>query len=387
MVKTLQLYRESPYPPENGAERRVWESGKKFAEFGETWVAAPWEGVVPPENTINTLDIGTVWLNSKASRIYLWTLLIAGGVDMLNKILTRKSLHRVKSRNIEPDLVVSECPQLSPAALAIAREFNSPFLINKQNAEFRVVEQFLAGRQIPKPICSRIVNNHRAFEQCMIDQSDAVVFMSDEDCEPFNLSSSIYTVIPNGTNYSEFGTDNGSSEPPNNPELDSSMLSCIFVGSYDYDPNKDAAKRIIQQIAPSCPEIQFLLVGRNPPSTDQPNVLTPGFVDDLGKWLTYADIGLCPLRMGSGTKLKMLDYMAAGLPIVTTPVGVQGLKIIDREMALIRESTTEIIEAIKQLAASEELRNRLGENAQQLGKQYDWSNLLKEYDSLIDQIV
>ncbi|CQR48726.1 glycosyltransferase family 4 protein [Haloferax massiliensis] len=387
MVDILQLHRKPPYPPGSGADRRVWECGKKFAELGTSWVAAPWDGDTPPEETVETLDIATPWLNSKVSRIYFWTLLMAARIDILNEIFLERCLDAINSKGLEPDLVVSECPQLSPAALTIARRSDAPFLINKHNAEFRVVEQFLDGRSIPKLVRDSIVDRHQEFEQRMIDNADAVVFMSESDCESFDLSSTTYSVIPNGTDYSKIGTEKSSTQHPSIGGLDTSKQSCVFVGAYDYDPNKDAAQIIINEIAPTYPEMQFLLIGRNPPSTDQPNVLTPGFVDDLGACLGYADIALCPLSMGSGTKLKMLDYMAAGLPIVTTSVGIQGLSVEDGETALVRDSTAGIIEAIEQLTTSKSLRDDLGSNAQELGKQYDWGNLFEEYDRLIGRLV
>lgn len=387
MVTTLQLHRKKPYPPGSGADRRVWETSKKFTEYGDTWVAAPWEGDSPPEETVTPLDIGTTLLTSKICRIYLWTIVTTAGIGALNEVFVRKSRNAVSRAGIDPDLVISECPQLSPAAAAIARKSDAAFLINKHNAEFRVVDQFLEGKPIPEFLCDRIVDNHRVFEQRMIDQADAVVFMSEEDCEPFDLSDTEYRIIPNGTDFSALEASDDARESLDVPGLDTSKQSCIFVGAYDYDPNRDAAERIVQEIAPACPNLQFLLVGRNPPSVDQSNVLTPGFVDDLGSWLAYADIALCPLTMGSGTKLKMLDYMAAGLPIVTTPVGSQGLEIVDGETALVRESTTEIVKSIEQLAASKELRTHLGENAQEFGKQYDWRNLFEGYDDLMDHIV
>lgn len=365
----------------------MWETSKKFTEYGDTWVAAPWEGDSPPEETVTPLDIGTTLLTSKICRIYLWTIVTTAGIGALNEVFVRKSRNAVSRAGIDPDLVISECPQLSPAAAAIARKSDAAFLINKHNAEFRVVDQFLEGKPIPEFLCDRIVDNHRVFEQRMIDQADAVVFMSEEDCEPFDLSDTEYRIIPNGTDFSALEASDDARESLDVPGLDTSKQSCIFVGAYDYDPNRDAAERIVQEIAPACPNLQFLLVGRNPPSVDQSNVLTPGFVDDLGSWLAYADIALCPLTMGSGTKLKMLDYMAAGLPIVTTPVGSQGLEIVDGETALVRESTTEIVKSIEQLAASKELRTHLGENAQEFGKQYDWRNLFEGYDDLMDHIV
>jgi glycosyltransferase involved in cell wall biosynthesis len=384
MVDILQLHRKAPYPPSSGADRRVWEAAKKFAEFGNAWCAAPWNGSTPSSDVVHPLDIETILLTSKISRIHLWTLLLAVGADTLNDAFKKRCFRALESTDMTPDVVVSECPQLSPAAFSIARESGSSLIIDKHNAEFRVVDQFLKSKRVPDKIRKHIVTKHRDFEQNMIELADAVVFMSEDDCKPFDLTSTHYEVIPNGTHYSEISAKN--KHFLNISGLELSKPVCIFIGSYDYEPNRDAADTIIHDIAPSCPEVQFLLVGRNPPNTDQPNVVTPGFVDDLGSCLASSDIALCPLSMGSGTKLKMLDYMAAGLPIVTTPVGTQGLKTKDGQTVLITRSASEMIDAIEKLVASDEIRTRLGNNAQKLGKQYDWGTLLSKYNPLIEKV-
>jgi glycosyltransferase involved in cell wall biosynthesis len=386
MVETIQLHRKAPYPPGSGADRRVWETSKKFSEFGKTWVAAPWTDAAP-DRTVEPIDIGTVWLEQKVFRIYLWTVLMAFGGNFIDTSVTKRCVSALDRNGADPDLVISECPQTSVPGYQLAKDAEAAFLINKHNAEFDVVDQFLEGKHIPARIRRFVVDRHRAFEQAMIDRADAVVFMSEDDTEAFDLSGTRYDVIPNGTNFDEISSPGDQQPDVDIIGLDESSPVCIYVGAYDYEPNRIAARTIASKIAPESPGVQFLLVGRNPPEIDQANVLTPGFVDDLRACLGAADIAICPLTSGSGTKLKMLDYMAAGLPIVTTPIGAEGLDIVDGETALVRDSTAEFVTAIGRLVSSEEKRRTLGANAQSLGKQYDWSNLFEAYDPIVEKIL
>lgn len=84
-----------------------------------------------------------------------------------------------------------------------------------------------------------------------------------------------------------------------------------------------------------------------------------GEVDDVAPWLRAADIALCPLEQGSGTSLKAVEYLAAGLPLVSTPVGVRGLSVRDRSEALVVPSA-DFPGAVRQLTEDAALRERLG---------------------------
>jgi glycosyltransferase involved in cell wall biosynthesis len=161
----------------------------------------------------------------------------------------------------------------------------------------------------------------------------------------------------------------------------------VFVGAFDYDPNEVAANVVADELAPALPDVEFLLVGRDPPDVGGENVRTPGFVEDLPGVLSLADVAVCPLTMGSGTKLKMLDYLAAGLPIVTTDVGTQGLPLEDGETALVRNSWDEFASAIETVVESEERQASLAANARRLGEEYAWESLMEGYEPVVSELL
>ena len=91
--------------------------------------------------------------------------------------------------------------------------------------------------------------------------------------------------------------------------------------------------------------------------------------------------------MGSGTKLKMMDYLAAGLPIVTTSVGAEGIALEDRKTALILDTIPEIKNAIVELQQSAPLAAALSENSKSLGKRHSWAELLSSYEHVAQQLL
>ncbi|USZ69749.1 glycosyltransferase family 4 protein (plasmid) [Halorussus salilacus] len=385
----LQLHRGEIHPPSNGEEVRIWETAKKFAEYGSVWLAHPDGDGSDLHPGVKGVGTDNPFLNYKTTRIYAWNatfgLAADNGLDRLQAGRTVRTLDRLDA---EFDVVCCESPQMLRAGRRLAARYDAKLLLNKHNAMYDLLDQQLGLRPVPSSLRQRAVKNLRRFEQWGIDAADAVVFQSEDDATRFRLpDDAVVEVIPNGTDFDHIDSGGDPGAVREEFGLDGSETVCLYVGAFDYDPNEVAAEVIADELAPALPDIEFLLVGRNPPSVDRENVHTPGFVDDLPGTLSLADIAICPLTLGSGTKLKMLDYLAAGLPIVTTEVGAQGLPLEDGETALIRDSWNGFVEAIERLEASESLRDTLSSNAQVLGREYSWDSLLERYDPVIAELL
>ncbi|WP_117592595.1 glycosyltransferase family 4 protein [Haloprofundus halophilus] len=383
----LQLHRGPVYPPSNGEEVRIWETTKALADTGRVWLAYPdADGAEFPPG-VYALDLDNPFLDYKATRIYLWNALLGLGSDTpIERLQTRLTVRTVRRRPVDFDVVCSESPQVLGAARLLADHYDAALLLNKHNAMFDLLDQQLRSRSIPGPIRRRAVDNLRAHEQAGIDDADAVVFQSAADREAFDVPDGVRCeVVTNGTNYDDIAAGGDPEAVRRRLGVGDDRTVCLFVGACDYEPNEEAARRIVDEYAPALSDVEFVIVGRDPPKTTRENVYTPGFVDDLPGALAMADIALCPLTMGSGTKLKMMDYLAAGLPIVTTPVGAQGIDIVDGETALVRD-VSEFEAAIRELSSSPELAARLSANARALGRQYSWDELLSAYDDLVTDI-
>jgi glycosyltransferase involved in cell wall biosynthesis len=156
---------------------------------------------------------------------------------------------------------------------------------------------------------------------------DSDVYQRIFDIDPIKLR-----IVPNGTFVDRFPAPT-SVKPRDlrehlNLPVDKSMA--IFLGS-NYGPNKDAALFIARVLAPKCPNVLFVVAGGVGQvlagEAIAKNVLVTGEVDDNRRddLLLAADFALNPMAAGSGTNIKMFDYMAAGLPILTTEVGARGI--------------------------------------------------------------
>lgn len=390
MTDILQLDRAPIYPPTNGRSMRVWRTCQKFSDSADVWLATPQLSDDTPEfDGIQLVKTGNPFLQHKLSSIYGWnaSMFIASS-NPFDWAQAEFTICAVTDQDMTYDLVVSESPQCIRPAVKVAKSHDAPLLLNKHNAYYQIVDQFLESFLLPHFVKQRVVRNIYKFEQRWINFADAVVFQSIKDRDAFDIPSDTQIeTIPNGTDVELIQKRGNSTQVASDIGISPRSVVCIFLGSYDYHPNQIAAETIIEKIAPSLPEVAFLLVGRNPPQTDQDNVYTPGYVDDLPGALSLADIALCPLQEGSGTKLKMMDYLAAGLPIVTSQIGASGINLIDEETALIRESSEEFVEAIRRLNDSPSLVRHLSQNAEEMGERYGWKSLLADYDELLAKIL
>src|SRR5439155_17243100 len=120
-----------------------------------------------------------------------------------------------------------------------------------------------------------------------------------------------------------------------------SELVAVFMGSY-HGPNLDAVRQLLR-FAELCPRVRFLVIGSSCAAFEQEarpvNVGLLGVLDDEGKdaVLGVADLALNPVVSGSGTNLKMLDYFASGLPVISTAHGARGLRMRDGEHLILAE--------------------------------------------------
>jgi glycosyltransferase involved in cell wall biosynthesis len=153
----------------------------------------------------------------------------------------------------------------------------------------------------------------------------------------------------------------------------------------DYHANIEAAIGFAKSVWPAVhqagPELIFTIVGRNPPSsvrelTTIAGVEVTGSVEDVRPYYREAMMAVVPLNVGGGSRLKILEAMAAGVPVVSTVVGAEGLQINHRENILISESNQGLAKAIISLMNEPDLRVQIVFGGRQLvAARYDWSRL------------
>jgi len=174
---------------------------------------------------------------------------------------------------------------------------------------------------------------------------------------------------------------------------EASTLKVIFHGSYNHPPNRDAVELILNYIAPEVGKhnsnIQFLLAGVGMPVFERGNVKSLGFVEDIQTLLDSSDMAIVPLLEGEGIKTKIFDYMAVGLPIISTVKGIQAIEAENGKHALICDAVDqEFVSAILDLANDSEERAMLGKNALELVRmKYTREAMQARMDEMLAKVV
>ncbi|MES9969197.1 MAG: glycosyltransferase family 4 protein [Candidatus Thiodiazotropha sp.] len=228
----------------------------------------------------------------------------------------------------------------------------------------------------------------RAYEASESAKYPVNAMMSKTDAEELKeMSPGVNTVIvPNGVDIEYF--KNLKEEEEN---------AIIYTGGMNMFANKDAVMYLINDIWPAVkvkiPDIKFYIIGQDPPkelisyaSTD-PGIQVLGYVDDIRPYVAKSAIYVVPLRVGGGTRLKVLDALAQGKAIVSTSIGSEGIEVSDRNNVYLEDSAEGFASSIVELINDEERRKELGNQARKLAEQkYAWpsiaTKLIDAYQSI-----
>lgn len=214
----------------------------------------------------------------------------------------------------------------------------------------------------------------KAYERRESPRYRVNIVVSDRDGEALrHMVPDVHVaVVPNGVN-TEYFVPDASSETP----------ALIYTGGMNMFANKDAVMYFLEQTWPlvkhARPDVRFYAVGQDPPpelhafAARDPNVTVTGYVDDIRPFVRKAAVYVVPLRVGGGTRLKVLDAMSSGKAIVSTSIGCEGIDVTPGEHVLLADSPAEFARQTLALLGDPDRRATLGMAARQLvERRYAW---------------
>lgn len=172
----------------------------------------------------------------------------------------------------------------------------------------------------------------------------------------------------------------------------------VFTGGLDWYPNRDALRHFCREVWPLLeprPDGLTLSIiggGRDPVlerlAAHDPAIRLRGFVDDLRPALREAAVFVCPMRDGGGTKLKILDAMAQGVPVISTSLGCEGLEVVPGTHLLVADAPREFAGAVARLLGDAGEQNRLARNALELVRsRYSYEVLGRRMDEVLGSLI
>ncbi|MEM2181033.1 MAG: glycosyltransferase family 4 protein [Nitrososphaeria archaeon] len=281
----------------------------------------------------------------------------------------------------EVDIVQVEQPYLLIPTLMVVKVLNRdiPIVLDEHNVDFMSVKSKINGASFASMLTSATLPYVFLSERIAVKRAGLVLCVSQADKELltkfYEISKDKIFVVPNGVDVSKF--DDAS--PINNPIVNENNI-VFFHGTLSWYPNLEAANIIVDYLAPKIPEAMFLIAGANAPTilikkiNKSNNVRYLGFVKNIEGWIKVSRVCIAPLLRGGGTKMKILEYAAAGKPIVATYKAVEGLGMNNKIHGLFYKNVDEyFIDGIRTLLKDIWLSKELGSNAKKYAKKYDWS--------------
>ncbi len=224
------------------------------------------------------------------------------------------------------------------------------------------------------------------FERWAYSSATAAVAVSREDAALMrsDFGATRVHVVENGVDVDFF-------RPQRDVDRDPAQM--LFMGSLDWRPNQDAAVQLLTEVLPrvraKVPHATAVLVGRRPPDWLRAKVTaTPGAelhadVPDVRPFLARCGFLVVPLRIGGGSRLKILEALAAGTPVVSTRVGAEGLELAPDRDLIVADTPEELVDAtLAAIRRPEELADTAESGRERVLAHYSWDLLAERLDSV-----
>ncbi len=393
-MKTLFLSRWFPYPPDNGSKIRIFNLIRHLSMQHEVdlisfatetvtqeQIAASrnycrWVDIVPyrtfqpdrlksllgffsprPRSVIDTYSLDLQQHVNRACHKRSFDLVIASQIDMAPYALT------------------------VPGAVKILEEIELTTLYEQFALQSHPLRKVRGGLTWWK--LSYYIN------QLLQDFDGCTVVSEAERARVYQVASGFQPigVVPNGVSMTDYEGNFGSAEAD----------TLVYSGALSFYANFDAVDFFLREVFPLIqakrPEVKLVITGKldGAPVDRLPanqGVIFTGYLPDIRPTIARSWISIVPLRLGGGTRLKILEALALGTPVVTTSKGAEGLNLIPEHDLLLADNPTDFAAAILRLLQDPALRETLSRNGRRaVETQYDWSSLGRQFNKLIETAV
>jgi sugar transferase (PEP-CTERM/EpsH1 system associated) len=391
--RLLFLTPDLPYPPHQGAAIRTYNLIKNLAPRHQIHLLSFVQGHDEAERLEHLspycATMAAVSAPSRSTTHRALSVLFSSHPDMALRLPSSAFTNqlRILLNRERFDFVQVEAIEMAQYGLAIRemRASSQPVVVfDDINAEYvlqrRAFETDIRHPRRWLPAFYSLIQWQKLqrYEKDVCQRLDRTVVVSEADDRALRrlLPDLHCFVVPNGVDSGYF--------LPSSPETESDSV-LVFTGKMDFRPNIDAVLWFAQEVLPlirqEIPEAQLNVVGRNPhPRLHEvreiPSVNLTGYVSDVRPYVAEAAVYVVPLRVGGGTRLKLMEAMAMGKAIVSTSLGCEGIDVLHERELLIADDPPAFARAVVELMQDRALRRKLQIAARSVAEsEHDWSQI------------
>lgn len=403
-MNVLFLSQIVPYPPHGGVLQRGYNILREIGKYNHVHLLA----FVHPEylGTPEKLEEAKNHLGRFCKTVEFFTLwpkqsnyhkLAAFAAGLFYPYPFSALAHKSRMLGIRIESILREYAMdiVHIDTIGLARYFTLchgiPTVLTHHNIESTLMERRaeVESNMLARFYVSLQAKRLRAYEASQSPRFDCNLMVSSNDAhELLQMAPTAKTaVIPNGVDTEYFV-----------PRLDAQENAVIYTGGMNMFANKDAVLHFINDIWPTVrSQVQdaiFYVVGQDPPqelleiSGQYPSIRVLGFVDDIRPYVARAAVYVVPLRVGGGTRMKVLDSLAQGKAILSTSVGCEGIEVENELNIYIEDRNDRFAERVIELFRNPERRAQLGMEARKLAvEKYGWESIGRSLQSTYESVV
>lgn len=398
-MNILFLTPQLPYPPRKGTALRNWGLVSSLAQRHRVSLLS-FQALGQPPHPAPELAkvcaaVETVPQPERTIRARLRDMLATRRPDMALRLaskqfgrrlaawLERESFDVIHIEGIELAPYLDVIERASPRPLIVFDDHNCEYLLQKRTCltDLRVPARW-PGAAYSFVQWRRLLR----YEALACRRADRVLAVSEPDADALReLSPGLaVTVVPNGIDVQIYQIPMANdqltmtkSQIPQSP-----IPGLVFTGTMDFRPNVDAvlwfARKVLPLVQAEVGDVRFIVVGQRPHSRldelrGNPAITLTGWVEDTRPYIAEAAVYVAPLRMGGGTRLKLLEAMAMGKPVVATRLGAEGFPVTHGRELLLADTPADFAAAVVELLRTPKQRAALGSAARTfVEERYDW---------------
>lgn len=391
-MNILIVSTQFPYPTRNGFTTRVYQLARQLAARHEVTLLS----YASPEEEEGVAGLAT----QMAVRAVVRKPLSPMGkrVAQALTIASRRAYYCREIHSAEMQAAIDDvCSREKFDVVQLESSFLCTFrfprdtqlVIDEHNVEYELFQRMCEGeRSLPRRAFNRLEYvRFRRFEQACWGQADACVVTSEREVDAVRSCApeTPLAVVPNAVDVDYFTPSSAPPEPH----------SVIFNGTLNYRPNLDAVRYLIDDIWPLVrvryPQARLVLTGRSE-GVDTRSLMRPGVellgeVPDIRPCVGRAAVVVAPIRIGGGTRLKVVEGLAMGKPMVSSAIGCEGVAVRDGEHLLIADDATTFAAKIFEVFENPALGTALGQAGRRLVEaRYSWELAAARLESLYREI-